>query len=75
MANINIPNNQGSITINDFSQQYGLNAEQTNKLLEIIETVKNTPNDKKSTTLEELCKSWFPTIAGTLSEAIKPFVL
>jgi hypothetical protein len=75
MANINIPNNQGSITINDFSQQYGLNEEQTSKLLEIIEKVKSLPEEKKNSTLIDLCKSWFPTIASTLSEAIKPFVV
>ncbi|MBB6370018.1 hypothetical protein [Chryseobacterium shigense] len=75
MANINFNDNHGEVNINDFSQQYGLNVEQTSKLLEIVETVKKTPPDKKSTTLEELCKSWFPTIAATLSESIKPFVL
>lgn len=75
MANITFLDNHGEVNINDFSQQYGLNEEQTKKLLEIIDTVKNTPKEKKKSVLEELCKSWFPTIAGTISEAIKPYVL
>lgn len=81
MSNINFNAEVKAVTINDYSQQIlqiskdnNWSQEEQEKVTKIVEIVKAEPQEKKESKLKELAQEWLPTIAGMVSEAVKPFV-
>ena len=70
-----------TVTINVFSKQIlqlskdnNWSQDEQDKVTKIVELVKAEPQEKKESKLKELAKEWLPTIAGMVSEAVKPLV-
>lgn len=77
-ANVNFNEKVNNVTFNDYTKQImnisnerDLQKKEREKLMEIIEAVKNLPEEQKINQLEILLKKWLPTVGRTFGEFFK----